>query len=491
MKALAIVGLVSLAMAPACASIWGFEDGTLAGDANDPDAASGRDGAGAPDQDATDEDGAGVIPPEAPPPGCEERRPDLGGYFVDRSGSDTNECGEPNSPCKTIAGVFAAYQARFRPVIHLGRADYQESIVLPPVARQVGLIIDGRWEVKFQGATRSWVPDCGTLPTRILATDAKGVRVESIYSIPPPPVEAGATDADAGDAGIADASPTEDDPYDLVLSNVRIVSKSQAAPGETLYGLFATSARVKVIDSAFEVAVGGAGADGASGQAGAPGGTQCSPNTTLGAQATGPAGTPGASAPPTTSGPRFEASGYAADPGEPGEAGGTGSAGGPVSKCLGVNPTAGCGGLGATPGQGGSPGGASIGLYLVGSHLDLVRVTTRVSAGGAGGAGGASATGGDGGQGRTGAGVCSGLNLLPNGSLGGRGGDSGAGAGAAGGSSVCVATVAGSVLSQGEGTTCLRGSSGVGGAGPGAQKAPDGISGDLYTETDGGSQAPP
>jgi len=496
-RSLALLALLTLgAWVPACSAIWGFEDGTLGADGveasdgapvpDDPDAASDPDGG--IDLDATS---------DAAPPDCDTRVADPLGYFVDRgSGRDAPGCGEPNAPCGTVAWVFEHYEARFHPFVHVAVADYTGSLTLPETARRLGLVVEGRWGVRIQGARRVWQPYCGPVPTRLIGTSSETIRVESRYSltVPPPsePTDA-ATDADGGDAdpdATSDAAVTPTEPYDLVLSSLEISTKAEAGPSESLYGLFASKSFVKLVDCSLTAAAGGSGTDGAPGVPGAGGAVSCPPDGTRPERTRGTDGATGADAPVVLVAGDFTPQGYRGLDGPSGQPGVRGGNGGPVATgCL-TPPTAGCGGNAATAGGGGSAGGSSIAAYLWEARVELLRTSTRASGGGAGGNGAPGAGGGTGGRG-TGGLLC-GLNLLPQGSEGGTGGGAGAGAGGAGGGSFCFAVGSPSRLEGFDPTRCTRSEApGRGGVGPGPQKAPDGIAAALYTEPDGGTEPSP
>lgn len=495
MKLRALLHVSWLAL-PACAAIWGFEDGHLGGSGDLEDGSTSTDSATLQDAgldlDATS---------DAAPPNCSARQPDPDGYFVDNgTGTDIDGCGTPNAPCRNVSWVFEHYNPQFHPVVHVAVADYTGSLVTPEVTRNLGLLVEGRWGVRFEGAQRRWTPYCGPVPTRIFGTTSSVVYVESTY-VPEEPADAGPlldaavdadvdvadadTDADVddrdADVDAADAAPP---PYDLVLSSLEIISKPVAATGESLYGIVARRARIALLDVSLVAAAGGSGLVGNDGP---PGGAPSANNCPSGSGNPGPDGT---NAPPATPG-RFDETGYlgsvsSAASGNPGT---QGAGGRPTSGCLlGLlgDGAPGCGGGGGAGGASGGAGGASVGLFLWSAHSTFSRVALATGAGGNGGGGG---RGGPGAAGVHGDGCLVNGVLGKPGSLGGTGGAGGAGGAAAGGPSVCVVRLARSVTAGFDPQTCRIATGGLGGDLP--EKAPDGFAGALYTESDGGTEPSP
>ncbi|MEM9593387.1 MAG: pentapeptide repeat-containing protein [Acidobacteriota bacterium] len=135
----------------------------------------------------------------------------------------------------------------------------------------------------------------------------------------------------------------------------------------------------------------------------------------------------------------------------------------------------GAGGCGASGGKGGAMGGATFGIVLVNSSLQVGSKLTVVGAqGGTGGQGGAGAVGGAGGAG-AGGGASAG-----SGGVGGAGGNSGGGAGGNGGPSVGIVLVGTSSFTEAP-TSLYPGASGLPGKGgggvSGTQAGADGQSG--------------
>ena len=135
----------------------------------------------------------------------------------------------------------------------------------------------------------------------------------------------------------------------------------------------------------------------------------------------------------------------------------------------------GAGGCGASGGKGGTMGGATFGIVLVNSSLQVGTKLTVVGAqGGTGGGGGGGAVGGTGGSGAGGG------SSAGSGGGGGAGGNSGGGAGGNGGPSVGIMLVGTSTFTQAP-TSLYPGASGLPGKGgsgvSGTQAGADGQSG--------------
>ena len=137
------------------------------------------------------------------------------------------------------------------------------------------------------------------------------------------------------------------------------------------------------------------------------------------------------------------------------------------------------GGAGGTAGTGGTGGGASIGILLTDSTVNLEFTTVRSSNGGNGGRGGDGGAGGSGGDGGAGGSNSSGSD--GDGGTGGRGGDGGAGGcggGGGGGPSIAIwgSGGASSAVVRGTSVSLLNGSGGSGGSSCGSSGA-NGVSG--------------
>ena len=141
----------------------------------------------------------------------------------------------------------------------------------------------------------------------------------------------------------------------------------------------------------------------------------------------------------------------------------------------------GSGGCGASGGQGGQMGGASFGVVLVNSDLQVGADLKIVGAqGGRGGGGGAGVAGGGGGSGGDDCGKhCNGASRSGKGGAGGPGGASGGGAGGNGGPSVGIVLIGTSKYDKGPTSIYpgASGSPGAGGAGVGKPSTPAGGSG--------------
>ncbi len=406
----------------ACAAILGIDEGI-------PDTASGDAG------DASVDGGADVVvPPDAPPctPDASEQPNDAIGVFVAAVvGSDRPDCGTREGPCATIqTAVDRAASVTGKTVIYVAHGDYKESVSLKP-----GLTIDGAWEIIGQ----QWLRNCLSTPSDAVHVRAPDDQRAALYA-----------------------------EYDGT-AKVRLVSldsKATAAPGESLYGVFARGATTLLTleQVTIHVAPGGDGADGKAGAIGDAGVGLCPPSD-------GGQGAPSTALGGGADGGRFDSNGYFPSAGGSnggngalGLAGAAGSTpacagcfgctalvcGGASGSSCGTGGPPGCPGAGGFGGAPGNGGGSSVGVFVWDANVTLVGCTVTTGAGGAGGNGGAGGAGGVGSDGDAGAvgpacNVCSGAVCAqgngPAGGAGGRGGTGGMGArggGGAGGWSVGV-----------------------------------------------------
>ena len=166
--------------------------------------------------------------------------------------------------------------------------------------------------------------------------------------------------------------------------------------------------------------------------------------------------------------------------------GGGGGGGGGTADCDSYGSSGGgggAGGCGGYGGEGGKAGGASIGIFLYSSSVDMFDSTIISQNGGNGGKGGIGGTGSVGGAGGEG-GAYGGAYEQDDGSMGGpggaggKGGNGGAGGGGGGGPSTVIYKGAGSSINH-SGCTFNRGSGGSGGFSVG-NSGQNGISAEIY-----------
>lgn len=415
----AFFSVALVALAPACAALWGFEDGTLAPPASEAGAGSGADGAidAAPVDELPDADLTTPVPE-----GCTTKSiAEAPGVFADPSGSESDACGTEQQPCASLQLALNHAPADAQ-VLYVGVGEYHENVVVPVDLLARGFRIEGRWQRDESG---QWLPFCvpGVDSAVLIGgrDDAATLRAE----LPDP--DGGMLDV--GDAGAPDADAGA--PATLVLSSL-LLRGAEVIPARSSYALFAANISVELRASSLAAARGGDGAPGDVGPAG-QGADRCG------------SGTPGAPGGPAPYGV-FERTGWTdssadlAQPATPGAAG----------RC--ASDWCKNGGRGGAPGGTGHVGGASIAVYAWNSQLRLSDGSALHSIGG-----GVGGNGGPGGEGADGQGGC-----LSN--PGGKGGAGGQGSPGAGGPSHCVVLLAGSAL-QGSlpADRCSLGAPGLGG----------------------------
>ena len=469
--------LLLLVGACGCADILGLgdfngPDGSM--DTSVPDVATEASGDAASDVTSSDADADAACTTGA-------TVDDTKGIFVAVTGStDSTTCGTETVPCASVqTGLNRASVISGKSIVYVSRGTYKESLTLYP-----GLTLEGGWDILDNGMSKTWVQACTN------ASDA--VIIQS------PTADATVTATNLG--GTA------------TLTTLTIESKSAAASGESLYGVFAGGATTTVVmtDVIVKIAAGGTGPTGATGGVGAPAVGSCVTPGDAGTGATGPLGI-GADA------GMFAADGWA--PSGNGTVGGLGATGadgllGPAGPCYSCGscqagllsctfkPSGStCGGdgypgCGGGPGTGGGPGGgggSSIGVYAWDATVVITRGSIQVGSGGAGGMGGAGGLGGAGSGGATGdAGVtcitscggggCTGVNgAAPGGDAGGAGGLGGTGGTGGGGAGGCSYAI----VQGGDGgvttatTTLAHAEAGAPGGPDGAAGAP-GSAGDRW-----------
>jgi hypothetical protein len=161
-----------------------------------------------------------------------------------------------------------------------------------------------------------------------------------------------------------------------------------------------------------------------------------------------------------------------------GAGGGSNHSSGTCNDWGGGGGSGGGGGCAGTGGDGGQGGGASIGILLIDSALDVYASNIETDEGGDGGVGRDGGYGGTGGYGRPGGSGYDEGRGGGSGSDGGRGGDGGAGGGGGGGDAWCAVRSGTSTYTADPSTRCSPGFPGLGGRSRG-NSGENGRSGDL------------
>ena len=272
-KIAALACVLAALAAAACNAILGVHDPILDGDASVADGAV-RD----------------ALPDVAT--GCGAKADDALGIFVSPDGTDSATCGSRAAPCKTVNnGLLRAATVDTKGVVYVAAGVYVEAIVL-----RGGILLAGG----FQVVGSEWTFVCG---------DAGA----SLTTIQAPP--------DKNITVLADglAAPAK-------ITTLTIRSKAgAAAPGESLYGVFARGASTSLAldDVIVVVGDGGDGVMGNAGDAGASASGNCPPGD---GGAGAPSTAPGAGGDGGALGP----SGYSAANGGTGASGASGSNGPPA-----------------------------------------------------------------------------------------------------------------------------------------------------------------
>jgi hypothetical protein len=394
-------------------SIDSSTDGTVVGEgATDGSATDARDG------DATSADGAAdstadgstdggadamdsaIVVPDASVCGAV---PDPSvGVFVAPNGLDGTACGSSTSPCLTIQkGIM---QANGRPNVYVATGTYAEAITLI-----AGITVWGGWTIEAGDGGDAWSGIC-----------APSNPVGSVI-IQPTMNNITVTASALGGAA--------------VLKTLTLESKPQAnvAPGESLYGVFATGSTTLTLDNVdITLGNGGDGSPGSMAGAGAEGEPVCNSGD-------GGPGTPTGSDGGGAEAGAFAATGYQPSAGEIGGNGEPGASGRvddagtcvscvncavPVLYCTSTATTpscgdaggSGCGGGGGYGGGAGGGGGSSIAIYVWGATVTVAGGKITAGNGGQGAAGGSGGPGGPGGTGTTGN---SGTQCVTNCNIGG------------------------------------------------------------------------
>jgi len=361
---------VGLVCAVGCAQIIG-----LGGGYTDTDGAASVDASDA----ASD---ASVADVDASDAGCVTVAPDDdAGIFVAPSGTTDSACGTETVPCSSVqTGIERAHLITGKSIVYVARGTYAEAITL-----YAGITVEGGWDVLAEGTTFSWVQACTNPSAAFVLQPTSGNQT--------------VTAADLGGSA--------------VLSTMTVMSKSQANPGESLYGISATgvSTTLTLTDVIVNVSAGGDGAPGDAGSPGDAGGGECVP----GDSGTPSPGAPGLGAEAGT----FDDGGWESYSGAAGTGGAPGGGvDGGAGTCLacgtcgvvvitckfttngvdscGSPGVAGCGGAAGGGGNGGGGGGSSIGVFVWDATVSMNGGSVQTSNGGRGGTGGTAGPGGAG-----------------------------------------------------------------------------------------------
>ena len=236
----------------------------------------------------------------------------------------------------------------------------------------------------------------------------------------------------------------------------------------------------------FDGSSGTKGANGTAGAIGGAGGTPGTPGLAGSNGSSGNTGVPGAGG--QTEGSFIDGQwegmdGGAGEAGTEGE-GGAGGGGGGGGKSGGLNICSswggaggggGSGGCGGDGGGGGQAGGASVGVLLLNSDVEIIDCTIIGGLGGRGGDGGDGGDGGMGGAGGAGGDLEENSGTGAKGGIGGRGGRGGQGGGGAGGPSIGLFS-SGPLSKAPQASMVMQGEGGTGGAAGGAAgRGADGI----------------
>ena len=366
--------LCLLAWVPACGAILGIDDGILEDSGSEHDAGGTADHDAAADGGHARDSSKGGVDASTPPP------PTDGGaiVYVSADGSASTPCGTRSEPCLTVHDGVATATALVTPkrsaTVWIGEGDYAESVVLAS-----GVSIRG-------GFTPDWTVAVGGPGTVITGAGSATLTAKSLKG-------------------------------QITVSTVTLKSTASPDPGESVYGVFATSeadagAPLTLEDVVIKLGPAGAGAVGTKGAGGPPAGASCltSGNPYLGA---GGADAPNAG---TFSIDGFTPSdGATGSPGGPGLTGAPGKAGcampciggcasdscnaAPSNEVCAAPGPGGCGGGGGAGGTGGAGGGSSIALFVWNVPVIVKGGALGAGDGGDGAKGGPGGNGGPGGTG--------------------------------------------------------------------------------------------
>lgn len=399
--------------APACATIWGFEEG-LPGELGQ-EGGTGSSGAssGGAATDARPDAPLPETPDTPPPPGCEERVPDAAAIYVDLYASGDNESCSHASPCKSIQHAIGLATSE-RHVIYLAKGRYDESIRVDGTQLGLGIVLEGRWD----HGTGAWLPYCDADDN---GTEVYGTTERALEVVAAAPPDGGASDG--GQPNPSDAGSTPD----VELRYLTLQGPPPRGDGTSSFGIFARGTHVVLTYASVIADFGGPGRTPSDQER--PVAETGEPSCGLNSGGNGMQGVSGASLPRGS----YTRDGYVpAITAEPkAESGNEGAC---TSVCN--NKAA-----GGKPGINATSGGASIAAYLWDAELVVGEKSGLVAFGGG--------NGGDGGLGGDGAtSVC---NLNGSKSIGGPGG---VGSPGAGGPGACIVTNDASKAPALNGTLC-------------------------------------
>ena len=348
---LAMLASVTL-LAPACAIVWGFEEGRE----RLPDG-GGIDGTSSSSSGGSSSGGFDVDASTPIPDGCKDREAGPGLFVDSVTGSVDGPC-SMDQPCRSLQYAIDRVDAD-DVTIHVADGTYNESIHLGEAQLGRGLRIEGRWRI-VEG---SWTPSCeedGGFMLRGMSdpgADAYAVVVRAHAERGEPE---GGEPEDVGDAGEDAAAPQQR--LDLTLAYATVRSEDSNNAGKSSYAMFVVHGRVAIESAQLIAGHGAAGADGAPYTAAASGtGSDCFNDGANGRH--GSAIAPG----------EWTENGW----GVKGERSDRASAGDPGACCA----------YGGQPGADGAGGGASVALFLWDSTTTLTHSSLAALGGGGGGNG--------------------------------------------------------------------------------------------------------
>jgi hypothetical protein len=438
------------------------------------------------------------------------------GVFVSSTtGDDTNGQGTKGAPYKTLGKAVAKGSVVYACA---GSTPYAEAVTLDKAVTLFGALDCGSWAYDAAKKTALTAP-ADAVPLTLTA-NASGSDVEDFAITAADAIRTGGSSiaviAEGGSAnftrvditsgkgrdGAAGMTPTTSvgptDPTDMSIKG-NDGSNACMATASQLGGLPVTNPMC--------ASMGGAGGNGAVGNGSNGDANPANAQTALGGQGqpatdmgtwgcvvgagtvgeNGTPATPGAGAKNSELGMLDLTSGYtgvagqSGGPGSPGQGGGGGGGAKGKSTCAGASGgSGGAGGCGGNGGTGGQPGGASLGIGILGATLAFDTVAIKVGVGGKGGDGAVGqggGVGGAGGKGGLGDSTAPATLKACNGGDGGPGGKGGTGGGGRGGHAIGIAYT-GSTAPVMKGVSVTPGTAGQGGKGDNSTM---GITGDGAT----------
>ena len=441
------------------------------------------------------------------------------GVFVSPDGDDGSACGTRSSPCASIGqGMSRAKALGKRVYACAAPLAYQEAVVVD--SQLDGITVYGGFDCSdwsYLSTTRTRVAPAAPNVALSINDVTQGVRFVDMHF----------TSADAISSGASSIAVHVTNSQGVVLERCDVTSGQGGAGNTGQSGTKgADGATVGTAQAGKDFESGGglpqsggawpsASACGSKGGNGGGAyvygdgdpGSQGTPTTGLASTAAGGGGTAGDVNMPNgdiggvgtngqagTNGPAastgtLTSQGYTPAGGNPGTDGSTaqggGGGGGAWSPGDVTAPTGGAGGMGGCGGTlatGGTGGGASFGLLISSSGVELQACTVTSAAGGRGGNGGNGGQGGTGSDGALGGLAGNDTGSAGKGGRGGNGGPGGSGSGGSGGPSYAVVFYGGSPVTVGTQLTHGNGGGkGIGGTAPAGVKAPDGAEGPAAT----------